>query len=112
MPGFYPKSILAQLKQQLATKLNELDNNRLGIKVRGYIKAYNCKQQRDYNEPFNRFTKDKQSNKQNSQEQQRYKQQLKQAAIDECEMMNINPHYETTKSAERRYFEENVNNKR
>ena len=112
LPGFDSKSTLSQLKQQLTTKLNELNINRRGIKVRDYIKAYNDKQRHDDNELFNRITKDKQSRKRNSQKQQQYKQQLKQTAIDEREMMNINPQYQTTKSAERRYYEENVNDKR
>lgn len=96
-----------QLKQQLNNKLNELNLNWRGIKVHQKIRAFNEQQAHD-DAPFERLTNEKRTRREKIQRQHASQQSIKQAALDEQAIMksfmNINAKYNSTKSAERRYY--------
>ena len=114
LPGFtnLRNMTLRQLKQELNVKLTEFGLTRRGVKVHNYITAFNEKQTRDDNELFNKLSLKKNSEQQAKTRRQQYREHLKQTALEEREMMNIHARYHTQKSAERRYYEENVHNKK
>ena len=114
LPGMqqYRNNTLPQLKATLTTKLTELGINRRGIKVRDYISAYNQRERETDNNLFASISRDKQSRKQTQQQRQEYRQHLRETAMEERSIMNINPYYQDTKTLERKYFEQNVTNKK
>ena len=104
LPGFsnLRNKTLKEIKQQLNVKLTELNLTRRGIKVRDYITAYSEKQTRDDNELFNKLSANKKQRQQTKTQRKQYKQSLKQNALEERNILNINAQYQSTKSAERK----------
>ena len=113
LPGFfneplYQKSLLKELKIYLNQILDLYHINHRGVKVREYLKAY----QKDLDDAlFASIGKKKKQQQTKKQSRTEYKQSLKQNALEERNILNINAQYQSTKSAERKYYEENVNDK-
>ena len=114
LPGFdkHSNKSLRELKAILTTKLTELGINRRGIRVQDYINAYNQREKQTDDALFNRMTQTRMKQKQQKQKREQYRKQLKDTATEERSILNVNPLYQDTKTLERKYYEENVSNKK
>lgn len=115
LPGFNNvdrQTTKTNLKRMLNTKLDELGINRKGITVNDYITAFNEHNKRTDNELFNRISKQKQNLKLQEQRKKEQLDMIRDTALEERHMMDINPLYNSTKSRERERYEEEVLDKK